>query len=432
MLNLSAARLAIRRDPDEAEAALRQAEESGRRSMSDIRRVVGRLGEGGAMRPEPGARDVPDLVRGFADAGLEVHLSTEGDVDAVPPAVGLALYRIVQESIANVVKHAPGATVDVTVAIAPTAVPGLGPRTAAVVSPPTVGARRRWLRDHRDARAGRARRRDARRGPGRGRVVRRRRAADRDRVIRVLLVDDQPLVREGLRRILHVDDGFEIVAECDDGDEVVDAVARARPDVVVMDIRMKRVDGVEATDAVRALADGPPVLVLTTFDDDEILSAALRAGAAGFQLKDAPGEELIMATARGRGGRVVARPGGDRAGADRFRARPPRCRVGRRARAPHATRGRGPPARRPRHVEPRDRRRALRQRGDREVAHRPHLHQARPARPRRRDRLRVRHGLSPRRRSIRCADSTLTDGGPWVRRSLSAADVAFSASRLCW
>ena len=116
-------------------------------------------------------------------------------------------------------------------------------------------------------------------------------------MIRVLLVDDQPLVREGLRRILHTDDGFTIVGECDDGDTVVREIAATDPDVVVMDIRMRRVDGVEATRRVRELVDGPPVLVLTTFDDDEVLSGALRSGAAGFQLKDAPGEELIMATA---------------------------------------------------------------------------------------------------------------------------------------
>jgi DNA-binding NarL/FixJ family response regulator len=114
-------------------------------------------------------------------------------------------------------------------------------------------------------------------------------------MIRVLLVDDQQLVREGLRRILHADQGFDIVGECADGDEAVDAVARARPDLVVMDVRMKRVDGVEATRRLRALDDGPPVLVLTTFDDDEVLAGALRAGASGFQLKDAPGEDLVRA-----------------------------------------------------------------------------------------------------------------------------------------
>jgi DNA-binding NarL/FixJ family response regulator len=114
-------------------------------------------------------------------------------------------------------------------------------------------------------------------------------------MIRVLLVDDQQLVREGLRRILHPADGFEIVAECDDGDAVVATVERDEPDVVVMDVRMKRVDGVEATRRLRARGPTPPVLVLTTFDDDDVLSGALRAGASGFQLKDAPGEELARA-----------------------------------------------------------------------------------------------------------------------------------------
>jgi DNA-binding NarL/FixJ family response regulator len=112
-------------------------------------------------------------------------------------------------------------------------------------------------------------------------------------MIQVLLVDDQQLVREGLRRILHPDEGFEIAGECGDGGEVADAVARLHPDLVVMDVRMKDVDGVEATRRLRVEPEAPPVLVLTTFDDDEVLSGALRAGAAGFVLKDAPGEELI-------------------------------------------------------------------------------------------------------------------------------------------
>jgi DNA-binding NarL/FixJ family response regulator len=122
-------------------------------------------------------------------------------------------------------------------------------------------------------------------------------------MIHVLLVDDQQLVREGLRRILHPDEGFEIAGECGDGAEVADAIARRRPDLVVMDVRMKDVDGVEATRRLREQADAPPVLVLTTFDDDEVLSGALRAGAAGFVLKDAPGEELI------RSARTVAEGG---------------------------------------------------------------------------------------------------------------------------
>jgi DNA-binding NarL/FixJ family response regulator len=118
--------------------------------------------------------------------------------------------------------------------------------------------------------------------------------------IAVLLVDDQDLVRSGLRRILRRKDGFVIVAECADGDEVPDAVAQHRPDVVVMDLRMKRVDGIEATRRL-ASSDAPPVLALTTFNEDELLSGALRAGAAGFVLKDSSAEELIRAV------RAVAR-----------------------------------------------------------------------------------------------------------------------------
>ncbi len=124
-----------------------------------------------------------------------------------------------------------------------------------------------------------------------------------DEPIAALLVDDQELVRSGLRRILRRKDGIVVVGECSDGDEVPAAVAAHRPDVVVMDLRMKRVNGIEAT---RQLAShgGPPVLALTTFSDEELLSGVLRAGAAGFVLKDSPAEELIRAV------RAVARGDG--------------------------------------------------------------------------------------------------------------------------
>ena len=121
---------------------------------------------------------------------------------------------------------------------------------------------------------------------------------------RVLLVDDQQLVRAGLARILGPEPDLEIVGECADGDEVVAAVAEHRPDIVLMDVRMKRVDGAEATKRLRAEPGAPPVLVLTTFDDDATVAAALAAGADGFVLKDAPGEDLVRAT------RVVAAGGG--------------------------------------------------------------------------------------------------------------------------
>jgi DNA-binding NarL/FixJ family response regulator len=111
----------------------------------------------------------------------------------------------------------------------------------------------------------------------------------------VLLVDDHELVRSGLRKMLHPRIGFQVVGECSDGSEVPAAVAQLNPDIVVMDLRMKHVSGIEATRAIQGRDHPPPVLVLTTFDDDELLSGALRAGAAGFILKDAPAEDLIRA-----------------------------------------------------------------------------------------------------------------------------------------
>src|SRR5262245_57222914 len=104
--------------------------------------------------------------------------------------------------------------------------------------------------------------------------------------IKVLLVDDQQLVRTGFRMILADEPEVEVVGEAANGREAVDSAARLLPDVVVMDIRMPVMDGVEATRRLASAGDGPRVLVLTTFDTDEHVVAALRAGASGFLLKD--------------------------------------------------------------------------------------------------------------------------------------------------
>ena len=113
-------------------------------------------------------------------------------------------------------------------------------------------------------------------------------------MIRLAIVDDQALIRAGLARILSPEDGFELVAEAGDGAEGVNVVADHDLDVVLMDIRMRGMDGIEATRAIRD-ADGPPVLILTTFDDDETLAEAIDAGATGFALKESPAEDLIRA-----------------------------------------------------------------------------------------------------------------------------------------
>jgi DNA-binding NarL/FixJ family response regulator len=114
-------------------------------------------------------------------------------------------------------------------------------------------------------------------------------------VTRVLLVDDDALVRSGLRMMLAGAAGIEVVGEADDGRGVLPAVDRHRPDVVLMDIRMPHLDGIAATRLLRGQPSPPEVIVLTTFDADELVVRALQAGAAGFLLKDTPPAEIVRA-----------------------------------------------------------------------------------------------------------------------------------------
>jgi DNA-binding NarL/FixJ family response regulator len=113
--------------------------------------------------------------------------------------------------------------------------------------------------------------------------------------ISLLVVDDQALVRAGFVKLLEPESDLRVVAEAADGAEAVQAAARARPDVVLMDIRMPRLDGIQATRRIRAQPRAPRVLVLTTYDLDEYVFEALRAGASGFMLKDAPADQLVAA-----------------------------------------------------------------------------------------------------------------------------------------
>jgi DNA-binding NarL/FixJ family response regulator len=113
--------------------------------------------------------------------------------------------------------------------------------------------------------------------------------------IRVLIVDDQALIREGLKILLELEEGIEIVGEAAEGSSGVAAYASARPDVVLMDIRMPLMDGVEATKRIRALDPDARILVLTTFDEDRLVLDAVRAGARGYLLKDLSGADLAAA-----------------------------------------------------------------------------------------------------------------------------------------
>ena len=127
------------------------------------------------------------------------------------------------------------------------------------------------------------------------------------RPVRILIVDDQPLLRTGFRMVLGAEEGFDVVAEAGDGVEAVELSRRLLPDVVLMDVRMPRLDGVAATRAIVESRLPVRVLVLTTFDLDEYVLGALRAGARGFLAKDVPAEDLVSAIRTvAAGGAVVA------------------------------------------------------------------------------------------------------------------------------
>jgi DNA-binding NarL/FixJ family response regulator len=154
-------------------------------------------------------------------------------------------------------------------------------------------------------------------------------AADQrgDRLIRVALADDQALVRAGFRVLLDAEDDIEVVGEADDGAEAIAVVRRTRPDVVLMDIRMPELDGIEATR--RIVADeanaSVRVLILTTFEVDEYVFEALRAGASGFLVKDTEPEELVRAVRVVTEGESLLSPGVTRRLVAEFVARPERA-----------------------------------------------------------------------------------------------------------
>lgn len=142
-------------------------------------------------------------------------------------------------------------------------------------------------------------------------------------MVRVVLVDDQEMIRMGLRMVLESQPGIEIVGEADDGHTALDLLARTAAEVVLMDVRMPRMNGVEATRRLREREGAPSVLILTTFDLDEYAYDALRAGASGFLLKDTPVDEVAAAIHHVHAGDAVVAPSTTRRLLDHFtRARP--------------------------------------------------------------------------------------------------------------
>jgi DNA-binding NarL/FixJ family response regulator len=138
------------------------------------------------------------------------------------------------------------------------------------------------------------------------------------RPIRVVVVDDQPLIRAGFAMVLAAADDIEVVGEADNGAQAVELLRNVAADVVIMDIRMPVMDGIQATERLMQLEDPPRVLVLTTFDNDDDAFAALRAGAGGFLLKNAPAAEVVGAIRVVAAGESVVAPRITRLLLDRF------------------------------------------------------------------------------------------------------------------
>ena len=250
----------------------------------------------------------------------------------VPDLTGRTAYRVVQEALTNARKHAPGAEVRVHLAGSPGT--GLTVEVRNDAPPPAAGLTAGPVPDPGPARPSRACARPrGRAGAGRagragrpGQWAAGARAHRRGRLVPVgmatlagmtvsepetvgvLVVDDDPLVRAGLVMMLGGAPDIRVVGEAGDGTQVLPLVDRHAPDVVLMDIRMPNMDGLAATEALRARRGAPEVIILTTFDADEHVLRALRAGAAGFVLKDTPPAEIVDAVRRVAQGLPVLSP----------------------------------------------------------------------------------------------------------------------------
>ena len=126
--------------------------------------------------------------------------------------------------------------------------------------------------------------------------------------IRILIAEDQTLMRQGLKTILDLEEGFEVVGEASDGQAAIERALALRPDVVLMDVQMPRMNGVEATNQIAAALPTTRVIILTTFDYDEYVFDGIKAGARGYLLKDTPAEELLAAIRRVHAGESIIQP----------------------------------------------------------------------------------------------------------------------------
>ena len=383
VVQVGATRMELERDGSK-QPRLRTAEQTGRDALEELRRTLGVLRRGPTddLHPLPGLAAVPALVQGFRDAGLDVALQLD-DVGVIAISTELAAYRILQEALTNALKHGGGRSVSASLR-------RVGDNLVVDVTNPLaeVSAARRGGNERatRNGLAGMRERASmfsgsirAERTHGRFEVHAVLPLADlpvrwKHLVIRVVVADDQGLVRAGLCAILASQDDISIVGEAADGAEAIEVVRSTRPDVVLMDVRMPGVDGIEAT---RQLADcSARILMLTTFDLDKHVYAAMKAGACGFLLKDAMPESLIDAVRAAARGEALLAPQSPRdSSRNSFVART-RRHDGHQTRTANSARTGSASRSRPGTLQHRDRPTALPLRGHSQDARHPVAHQA--------------------------------------------------------
>ena len=246
--------------------------------------------------PVPGAADIARLAEATTASGLAVGAEREGPVEAVPGVIGTAAYRVVQESLTNVLRHSRAAAARVRLVSGPDGSVLLEIGDDGPAAPHATGGTGVGIRGMRERVASTGGKFEA--GPGRGRRFPGPRGVGGPAVIRVVLADDQPLVRAGFAMILGAEDDITVVGEADDGAAAVALAASARPDVVLMDIRMPGIDGLsrhQADQPGRPALARVQILVLTTFELDEYVFEALRCGASGFLVKHTQPGDLVRA-----------------------------------------------------------------------------------------------------------------------------------------
>ena len=338
--------------------------------LSELRRVLGVLRTGGRDTvPQPGLAELDALLDSARNGGVSVTVSRDGDPVTLPEGVDLSAYRIVQEALSNAMRHAPGSQVRLNLAYRPgTLVIEIGNDAAPVLVASgeraaghlagggghgLVGMRERATMLGGSLEAGPAGDGGFRvtavlplSSPGGGAVT-----------IRVIVADDQGMVRSGFSILLNAQPDIEVVGEAVNGQEAIDRAAELSPDVILMDVRMPVMDGLQATRQIAAADDAPRVLMLTTFDLDDYVYEALRAGASGFLLKDASAGELAEAVRVVAAGDALLAPGVTRRLIAEFaRLGAPRAASRKNLEGPDRARDRGAGAGGPRHVQHGDRR----------------------------------------------------------------------------